>query len=191
MRTVINTQRDEMHGLSRSQQRVLAELQRLALVIRPGCLGAFASPSYEMKHFMAKLAKSQVEVLLADGPEQVSRIYDYVPYPWGALFLGSRPRTIEQATRLVALNLDWYVRAPTPLFRLEWIGTCLAALILLACTIGLLLLALDVLPFSGGSVMLMLATALLIWLLMHGDQRRAAWINALHDHLKDVYGANR
>jgi len=187
MKTIINTQRDDLHGLPRSQQRVLAELQHLALVIRPGCLGALADRPHATANFRKQLVKSQVAVLLADGPDQVSRIYDYVPYPWGEVFLGPRPQTIEQATRLVALNLDWYVRAPARLFRLEWLGICLAALILLAGTISLLLFLLDVLPFSGSSILALLASTLVIWLLMHGDQRRATWIEALHSYLRDLY----
>lgn len=169
------------------QQRVMAELERLSQDVKPGCLGLMLSDSQDVRRVRETLAHSNIAVLLAAGPQQACQIYDYVPSPWRELYLGARPRSIEEVTRLVALNLDWYLKPPARLIRAEWIWLGLAALILLASTVSLLFALAGQLPLTGGSILLPVLVAIVIWTLLQGDPRRAGWIKLLRAHLGDTY----
>jgi hypothetical protein len=53
----------------------------------------------------------------------VQSIYAAVPPLWHWLLLGPRPQRMDEAYRLLAANLDWFI-APTPrLVRLRWVLT--------------------------------------------------------------------
>jgi hypothetical protein len=189
MKTIINTLRADLHGLPRSQQRVLAELERLSQSVKPGCMGIMFGQLQDAPTLRKALARSGIAVLLAEGPDQACRIYDHVPAVWGELFLGPRPRTVEQTTRLVALNLDWYLKPPAPLFRAEWIWLSLAGLIMLAGTLCFLLSLMGPLGYGGWSYFLPPLVATLVWIALQGDYSRAVWIRQLHEHLRETYAA--
>lgn len=85
----------------------------------------YLPPLPEPADLRTKLASASIERLFAAGPDEVCRIYDYVAEPWRSIFLGQRPRNLEQMVRLVALNLDWYLKPPRRLFRREWVEVLL------------------------------------------------------------------
>ena len=175
------------------QEQVLRELKALAAENRPGCFNSILSPAdlkidgklpYRQR-IRRQLAKSEVAQLLASGPDRAVAIYDHTP-AWAHLFLGPRPRNIRDTTRLVALNLDWYLDHPRPLLRQTWINLSLTALALLACTLIIILVQTSVLTIGPHYFLAWLATVV-IWISLQGDYRRSLWVNELHDYLYEVY----
>jgi hypothetical protein len=67
----------------------------------------------------ARLPHSGLIELIALGPQELSNIYSYSPWPWSLIILGPRPRDLKGWIRLVARNLDWYLEEPKLLIRAE------------------------------------------------------------------------
>ena len=169
-------------------RRVIRELVRLQGGHQPGCSG-FRGPGHVQEAALLKrLAAAKPELLLAGGPEEANRIFEYAPPLLAPFVLGSPAKTLEQAVRLIALNLDWYLIPPRPLIRGEWFWQLLALGLLAWGTVGVIALVSGNFstPFLGSS-MLCAFLAWPLWLGCHGDPRRAFWIRTLLKHLRGVY----
>jgi len=155
----------------------------------------YLPPLPEPVDLRAKLASANIECLFAAGPDEACRIYDYVAEPWRSIFLGQRPRNLEQMVRLVALNLDWYLKPPAPLFRGEWLEVLLAiaAGVLGASVLLTKALTLGMGFFDGrnavpttlfGMFPLMLAFVLLF---SAPIQRHLLYINELRSYMRELF----
>jgi hypothetical protein len=184
--------KDVIHGnYLWPSQRVLAELARLEQSTRSGCLVAALADTDWIKETEEKLAsrleQAQIALLLASGPVEVCRIYDYAPHGLELLLLGPKPQTIEQATRCVALNLDWYLNEPQPLFRWEWVKKLFAVLLLAYCTLSWLLSFTVAASFVPGIIYQSLLVGIVVWGAYSGDDMRYRWIRALRRYMEGVY----
>jgi hypothetical protein len=181
--------------LSEPQRRVLAELERLERQQKTGCVAATISQD-EIDQLQARIDAAQLAVLLSSGPEEANRIFEYVPAHLTGLLVGERAKTIEEAVRLVAANLDWYLEPPRRLWRSEWrqLGWCAAGM--LFCTIAaitnMVLLTMTNLPrwITSNPLTIFLPPLLIIviWGSCFGDAQRKRWLLALLAHVRDVYG---
>ena len=150
-------------------------------------------PSREL--LREKIAKARVEQLLAAGPEEACRIYEFVREPWRTVFLGPKPKDIEGVTRLIALNLDWYLEPPRQLFRHEWslgLGALAGLIIALASSVSLL--ALHAYPATvpvwvGGFVTPYVAVLVLglAALFAQDYERHERHIGELRNYLREVF----
>jgi hypothetical protein len=59
--------------------------------------------------------------MLAAGPAELDIIYEHVPRALQPIVLGPKPRKLGESIRLLARNLDWYLRSPAPLMRPVWL----------------------------------------------------------------------
>jgi hypothetical protein len=176
------------------QQRVLLELERLERAIRPGCMSIAAGvttldtdgPKNSLRQ---RIERAQIALLLASGPEEVNRIYNYTPHNLGWLLLGPKPRTIEEAVRLVAHNLDWYLDPPKPLFRWEWVGSLISTIFLAYSSLAFLLLFLGAGDLARDMVALSLLLIVCVWIGNYGDAKRHHWVWALRRYMQETYAS--
>ncbi len=58
---------------------------------------------------------------IVDNSVDLKSIYTSTPRPWRGLFMGSPPLDLAGTAKLVAWNLDWYIKRPGLHFRTSWI----------------------------------------------------------------------
>jgi hypothetical protein len=143
----------------------------------------------------AKLEGSRIEQLLTAGPAEAASIHDYVRQPWRSIFLGHKPRDIEGITRLIALNLDWYLETPRPLLRKEWVINAIAAAIAVMGIVAFLALVFVMgdsffttywgIPLNW--IILIPVMVSTMTLSMPDTERHMLHVKALKDYLQDVF----
>ncbi|MBN2082378.1 hypothetical protein JW859_09255 [bacterium] len=171
------------------QQRVLNELKLMQKRVRPARNVRGKQAKLVRATLKRQIDRAGIAVLLASDPSEASRIYEYVDYPFNQLMLGPKPKTLEEVTRLVAQNLDWYIGPPRRLFRPEWVLLPGIILVMLLVTITLIALAGGVVTNIG----LPVAIVPLLWVTWYyvcRENIRGDWVLALFEYLDDLYADN-
>lgn len=170
-------------------RRVIRELVQLEDARRPGCMGFWGPGQVQETALLKRLEAAKPELLIAVGPEEVNRIFEYASALLAPFVLGQRAQTLEQAVRLLALNLDWYLAPPVPLVRNEWFWN-LTMLACLGCgTVSIIVSMAGIYSiYAGPFAAICCLAAWPLWLFHHGDPRRALWVRTLLKHLRGVYG---
>jgi len=85
----------------------------------------------EYQHrLIARIDRSAVLEKLILGSSDLDEIYAWTPWPWSIVFLGFRPKRLNGWVKLVALNIEWYLREPRRYFRLRWAVLAIASVYL-------------------------------------------------------------
>jgi len=179
--------------LEKQYQRILARCHA-SLPARSSRLARWlglALPSQEEAR--ERIRRENIVQILTAGPEEATRILEYVSEPWRSVFLGFKPKGIEEIARLVALNLDWYLVPPKSLLRPEWVA-------LVGAVVGTaaLIAAITALFLSGSSSAFSCVPAIVLFGLLcglwpgalgfyfRGFHRQAYYLDALRKEIREL-----
>jgi len=133
---------------------------------------------------------------MALGWESLPDIHRWTVYPW-RLTLGPRPATLKGMVRLVARNLDWYLREPRSLFRWHWLYGPACVAVLFAAIImeesGLLAAAMAgfgiLQPSNTWTAMLLGYTGAIVVVSIgqYGLMRQTVRVQVMRDYLAELF----
>jgi hypothetical protein len=116
----------------------------------------------QRKRLAFEIPNSNLATLMADGPEEISRVIDAVPYPWKAFFL-RRAGSLRDAVRLLLANVEWFLQPRQRYVSPTWIFWAIA--------FGLIL---------GSGVVLLSSFSLLNSI--YSGSTLSPWLSFLHDN---------